>query len=65
MNTPPPILGWIVLRRDDGRWLLDLDGEVHPTLDAGQAAEAQARAAGHQAILVAAHWVRRAGGDPR
>lgn len=54
-------LGWIVVRRADGRWHLDFDGEVHESRDNAERALSQALDAGHQAVLAEARWLRPGG----
>lgn len=56
------ILGWIVLRRADGRWALDFDGEVHEGRDVAEQAVSLALESGHQAVLGEVRWVRPGGG---
>ena len=55
------VLGWIVLRRAEGRWWLDFDGELHLDTDVAAVALSQALEAGHMAILVEARWFRSSG----
>jgi hypothetical protein len=52
-DTTTP-LGYIVLIREHVRWTDNWDAAVHPTLEEGQRAVAAARAAGYEAVLIAA-----------
>ncbi|WP_344610352.1 hypothetical protein [Dactylosporangium salmoneum] len=54
------VLGWIVLRRGEGRWLLDFDGELHQQRAGADKALHEALTGGHRAVLVEATWVRDA-----
>jgi hypothetical protein len=54
VRRAPGTLGFIVLVFDKGRWCDDWDGEVHPTLAAGNDALCAARNAGYPAVLTRA-----------
>lgn len=54
IRRAPQPLGYIVLINETGKWGDDWDGDVHPTLEGGMAALAQAEREGYTAVLTAA-----------
>lgn len=57
MSGRGSVLGWIVLRREGGRWWPDFDGEVHTNRLRADEALGLAVDAGHRAVLAETRWV--------